>query len=183
MQQVGKEKIRYNSSKSRRLFNRKNKLDMDMFNEVMSGNNDNMKVAALKTLASERLPGMNSLKKTKTTTHSLLRDENGKIIGYREVMRDGTVHEMKYSTGNGRMKMDFTVLDANGKGKTLSTDGVINRKRTFKGSTQRDANGNVTGINVEQSSVKDAYSLSSYYEKYQRQRRFNQIDYKINNKI
>ncbi len=178
MQQVGKEKIRYNSSKSRRLFNRKNKLDMDMFNEVMSGSNDNMKVAALKTLASGRLPGMSSLKKTKTSSHSLLRDpQSGEIIGYREVMRDGTIHEMKYTTGNGRMKMDFTVLDANGKGKTLTTDGVINRKRTFNGSTQRDANGNVTGINVDQSSVKDAYALSSYYEKYQRQRRFNQIDY------
>lgn len=177
LQQIGKERIRYNSSKSRRLFNSKNQLNADRFNEIMSsGGSDTMKIAAMKTIVGNRMPGMN-VKKTKTMSHSILRGENGEILGYREIMRDGTVHEMKYTTGNGRMKIDFTTLDANGKGTTLSTDGIINRKRTFNGSRQLDANGNITGIDVDQSSVKDAYGLTSYYEKYQRQRRFNRIDY------
>ncbi len=178
LRQVGGERIRYNSNAHRELFNKKNQLNQETFESVMSKCNDKQKIALMKTMVNQRLPGFEkNLKNNDFAQHELLKDENGQVLGYREIMKDGSVNEMKFATQGQRMMIDFTVVDKNGDGRKLSTDGIINKKQTFKSTIKRNENGQFTELDIDEKSVKSSYGLTSYYERYQRQRRSNKIDY------
>ena len=144
----------------------------------MSSGNDKVKAAVLKTIMQQRLQGRNDIVNNSNSIKTeLLRDKSGNVTGYREYLKNGTVRDMHFSIKGNRIKTDFTELDKKGNGVRLSTDGVINRKQTFKAQVQRDANGNITSVKPDAKSVKTTYGLTKYYERYRRQHRNNKIDY------
>ena len=178
MEVVEDGKIRYNSSDPKALFNQKGELNTAEFTRLMSSGNDKVKAAVLKTIMQQRLQGRNDIVNNSNSIKTeLLRDKSGNVTGYREYLKNGTVRDMHFSIKGNRIKTDFTELDKKGDGVRLSTDGVINRKQTFKAQVQRDANGNITSVKPDAKSVKTTYGLTKYYERYRRQHRNNKIDY------
>lgn len=171
-------KIRYNSSDPKKLFNQKGEIKTAEFTRLMNSSDDQVKAATLKTIMQQRLQGRNDIVNNSNSIKTeLLKDRSGNVTGYREYLKNGTVRDMHFSIKGNRIKTDFTELDKKGNGVRLSTDGVINRKQTFKAQVQRDANGNITSVKPDAKSVKTTYGLTKYYERYRRQHRNNKIDY------
>lgn len=171
-------KIRYNSSDPKKLFNQKGEIKTAEFTRLMNSSDDQIKAATLKTIMQQRLQGRNDIVNNSNSIKTeLLKDRSGNVTGYREYLKNGTVRDMRFSIKGNRIKTDFTELDKKGNGVRLSTDGVINRKQTFKAQVQHDANGNITSVKPDAKSVKTTYGLTKYYERYRRQHRNNKIDY------
>lgn len=167
----GGERIRHNSSEIRQIFNRDNTFNDKIFDNVMQSGDEKMQAAAIKMMMKQRMPSLDqNLKDNDFVTRKMTRDKNGQINGYIEIHKDGSKTEVKFTRGaNNRLKTEYTHIDNKGNGKTLTSDGVVNRKQTF-----RTSDGTVNGA-VDKDSVRSVYGLTDYYNKYQKQRRYRKV--------
>ncbi|MBE6445372.1 MAG: hypothetical protein E7019_04925 [Alphaproteobacteria bacterium] len=93
-------------------------------------------------------------------------NNDGKYIGYDQKMEDGSIRKIRIAVssananGEKRLYTEVTNIDANGKGETLKSNGMIQAKSTFK-----TTDGTATG-EIKKDSYKTNYGLSAHHEKY-----------------
>ncbi len=92
--------------------------------------------------------------------------EGNKCVGYVAIMEDGSIRKIRIAVssananGEKRLYTEVTNIDANGKGETLKSNGMIQAKSTFK-----TTDGTATG-EIKKDSYKTNYGLSAHHEKY-----------------
>ena len=168
-----RDSILRNSAEGANAFDYKGKIKDKALNMLKVPENvegrDKMAIAAVKDLIQQRMPNMNINKKI-YSKQTALYDEQGRCIGYEEINADGSKTIAKLSFGeNNRLTTEFTTIDANGKGTTLSSNGIVNTKSSF-----RTEDGTRDG-KIDEKSVKSSYKISAEYQRYYQQGRFNDI--------
>ena len=104
------------------------------------------------------------------TQQKAIYDGNGRCIGYEEINADGskTIAKLSFDANN-RLTTEFTTIDARGRGTTLSSNGIINTKASF-----RTEDGKRDG-KIDENSVKTSYGVSSEYQRYYQEGRFRDM--------
>lgn len=152
--------IKLNSSAIRKLYNRRGRVNQDVYDELLEscGNDKKLKIALMKEITHHRMPNM----KHKINDHAFssqeLIEENGQVVGYIERLPDGSKVEVRISTNEkGRMMTEITQTSAKGVGTRLATDGLLNIKSTFL--TQ---DGTADGA-MDKDTLRDRISAAAYY--------------------
>lgn len=148
-------------------------------------NEEQLMIALQKQIASKTIPNTKmNMKNHAYVQQKAIRDNNGNIIGFEELHADGSRTIVKTRTENGRMMTEMTQIDKKGRGTNLATDGVINRKRTFR------INGKVEDVDMQnwqqsanEESVRDTYGYSAYYDYYNKTKRYSKLNAGLNTSI
>ncbi len=162
------DKIKRNSSFSSELYKKDGSLNENDFENLMAGQNsadaDRINIALAKEAMAQRMPNAQHNFRNHDYVSQEALYENGKFVGYIETHKDGSKSVVRFNIGEAdkkgrkRMMTSFTHIDAKGKGTTLQSDGVINKKQTFK-----TKDGTVDG-EIDEKSKKNYYRLSAYYD-------------------
>lgn len=163
-----KENISLSSSTLANMYRKDGTINRDFANSLRTQGSDDADVcniALIKEAVAQRIPNADfNLRNHKYVEQKALYNESGQCIGFIETHPDGSKTVVKYElgevdkSGHQMIKTSFTHVDANGQGINLVSDGVINKKATFK--TQ---DGTVNG-EVDNSSVKAHYRRAAHYE-------------------
>ena len=162
------DRISLNSSLASELYRKDGMLNQHDLENLMVAANvadaDKLNIALAKEAMAQRMPNA----KHDFRNHDYINQEaiyeNGRFVGYVETHKDGSKSIIRLDigtpdkNGNKRIMTTFTHIEANGKGMTLQSDGIINKKQTFK-----TKNGTVDG-EVDDASKKTDYRLSAYYD-------------------
>lgn len=173
-----RERVRLNSNEVRRIYNRNGTVNEQVLKSLLDSGQgqmeDAVKIAVAKEIVKQRMPNLDF----KPTNHDVvsqvaLYDESThEFLGYEETHQDGSKTAVRLTPGDkGRMKVEFTQIKKNGQGRKLSTDGIINRKQVFQtkdGTTEGE---------IDETTLKSAYSLDDYYEEFLRDNRLSKIKY------
>ena len=162
------DKIKRNSSFSSELYKKDGSLNENDFENLMAGQNsadaDRINIALAKEAMAQRMPNAQHNFRNHDYVSQEALYENGKFVGYIETHKDGSKSVVRFNIGEAdkkgrkRMMTSFTHIDAKGKGTTLQSDGIINKKQTFK-----TKDGTVDG-EIDEKSKKNYYRLSAYYD-------------------
>ena len=170
------ESIKVNDSEVNRLFTADNTLNEEVYNNIInSAGGDLMKTkvksALDKQMVKQRMPNLDF----NITDHSFetqevhdLPDGGLEVI---ETHSDGSQTSIRITKGrNNRVMTEFTKVDRRGRGKRLSSDGVLNRKSTF------NTNDGTSRGSIDEDTIANAYSLTSRYKGYFDRKQYNKID-------
>lgn len=182
--------INTNSTFLNHIFEKNGSVNQENYKKALESvrgqpNEEQLMIALQKQILSKTMPNTKmNMKSHAYVSQKAIRDSNGNIIGFEEIHPDGSKTFVKMHMENGRMMTEMTQIDKNGKGTNLATDGVINRKRTFK------LNGNVKDIgfnnwqaSVDEASVRNTYGYSSYYDYYNQTKRYSKLNEGIQTSI
>lgn len=182
--------INTNSTFLNHIFEKNGSVNQENYKKALEAvkgqpNEEQLMIALQKQILSKTMPNTKmNMKSHAYVSQKAIRDNNGNIIGFEEIHPDGSKTFVKMHMENGRMMTEMTQIDKNGKGTNLATDGVINRKRTFK------LNGNVKDIgfnnwqaSVDEASVRNTYGYSSYYDYYNQTKRYSKLNEGIQTSI
>ncbi len=162
------DKVKLNSSFASELYKKDGSLNENDFENLMIqqgfADADRINIALAKEAMAQRMPnGKHNFRDHDYVSQEAIY-EDGKFVGYIETHADGSKSEVRFKIGEpgkkGRKRMmtTFTHVDAKGRGTTLQSDGIINKKQTFK-----TKDGTVNG-EVDERSKKDYYRLGAYYD-------------------
>ena len=160
------DRIRLNSDATRRLFNEDGTRNDEVYDALMNSASGEMKekvqIAAAKEIVHQAMPNLNfDMRDHSYKSLQAVYDDNGNFIGFNETTVDGKQRSIRLTKGeNGRMMVSFTEVDKRGRGRMLSTDGLINKKSTFV-----TEDGTSTG-KISDRGLKTSYGLSANYARY-----------------
>lgn len=148
-------------------------------------NEEQLMIALQKQIAAKTIPNTKmNMKNHAYVQQKAIRDNNGNIIGFEETHADGSRTIVKTRMDEGRMMTEMTQIDKKGRGTSLATDGVINRKRTFR------INGKVEDVDMQnwqqsadEESVRETYGYSAYYDYYNKTKRYSKLNEGLNTSI
>ena len=178
------DEIKTNSNFLNKLFEKNGTVNQENYKKALEAihgqpNEEQLMIALQKQIISKTMPNTKmKMKNHGYVSQKAIRDKNGNIIGFEEVHADGskTIVNTRMDK-NGRMMTEMTQIDKKGRGTNLATDGVINRKRTFH------INGNVADVDMQnwqqsadESSIRDTYGYSAYYDYYNKTRRYSKLN-------
>lgn len=177
------DEIKTNSPFLNKIFEKNGSVNQENYNKALEAikgqpNEEQLMIALQKQIISKTMPNTKmNMKNHAYVSQKAVRDDNGNIIGFEEVHPDGSKTFVKMHMQNGRMMTEMTQIDKKGRGTNLATDGVINRKQTFR------LDGNVQDVNmdnwqqaVNQDSVRNTYGYSAYYDYYNKTRRYSKLN-------
>ncbi len=171
------DRIRLNSDATRRLFNEDGTRNDEVYDALMNSASGEMKekvqIAAAKEIVHQAMPNLEfDMRDHSYTSLQAVYDDNGNFIGFNETTVDGKQRSIRLTKGeNGRMMVSFTEVDKRGRGRMLSTDGLINKKSTFV-----TEDGTSTG-KISDRGLKTSYGLSANYARYNHRGIRNNIDW------
>lgn len=163
--------VKLNSSFASELYRKDGSLNHNDFENLMMTkgvpNADKFNIALAKEAMAQRMPNLRqNMRSHDYVSQQAMYDENGQFTGYVETHKDGSKTEVRFAisaedkNGRKRMMTDITQIDAHGYGTRLTSDGIINRKQTFK-----TADGTRDG-RIDAESLKSYYRLSAHYDNY-----------------
>lgn len=162
------DKVSLNSSFASELYRKDGALNHNDLENLMVAQNvanaDKLNIALAKEAMAQRMPNAKHNFRNHDYVSQEALYENGKFVGYIETHKDGSKSVIRFDIGQAnkkgvkRMMTTFTHIEANGKGTTLRSDGIINAKQTFK-----TKDGTVNG-DVDEDSKKNYYRLSAHYD-------------------
>ncbi len=162
------DRVSLNSSFASELYRKDGVLNQHDLENLMVGQNvanaDKINIALANEAMAQRMPNAKHNFRNHDYVSQEALYENGKFVGYIETHKDGSKSIVRFDigqpnkNGNKRMMTTFTHIDAKGRGTTLQSDGIINKKQTFK-TKDGTANGE-----IDEESKKTDYRLSAYYD-------------------
>ncbi len=184
------DEIKINSSFLNNMFEKNGAVNQENYNKALEAikgqpNEEQLMIALQKQIAAKTIPNTKmNMKNHAYVQQKAVRDNNGNIIGFEELHADGSRTIVKTHMVNGRMMTEMTQIDNKGRGTNLATDGVINRKRTFR------INGKVEDVDMQnwessanEESVRDTYGYSAYYDYYNKTKRYSKLNAGLNTSI
>lgn len=141
-------------------------VDLASINEVMKNSTHNKDLIAsviAKRLIKARMPNATASKNysVQNVKYELDNEGNFASIQMEQVDAAGNRSEISIEVGNNeRVMTTLSTFDKNGKGKTLSSDGIINSKKTFR---------HQNGV-VDEENSRTTYSLNSHYASFNREK-------------
>lgn len=162
--------VRINNDAVNKLINKDGTYNAEKMQEIINNSSlpkDTVKSLIANEIISKRMPNMGfDARNHNMGKQTVTENADGSFVVSSQNAK-GQKIDIKIAFGaNDRLKSDITTTDAKGRGKKLSSDGIINHRQTFA----LDENGN-----IEADSVNDSYGYTSYYQSYHNQKRYNKI--------
>lgn len=156
-----REEMSMNAAAGKSLLNRDGTRNDVAVHAVKTGSgasNDTVDKALMNQMMKERMGGvpgadMNKEFKNRTSTRSV--DAQGRdVFTVTQTNTDGSTSIFQMTKGGNRDMLTYTRVSQNGKAQSYSSDGIINKKSSYK----MDKNGN-----IDPKSVKNNYAFSKFY--------------------
>ncbi len=158
---VIKEETRMNTAAGKTLLNRdgtRNEVAIHAIRTGSSMSQDDIDKALMQQMMSERMGGilgadMNKEFKSRSMERSL--DDKGReVVTVKQINTDGSTSIFQMTKGEKRDMLSYTRIAKNGKAESYSSDGIINKKSSFK----MDKDGK-----IDPKSVKNNYAFAKNY--------------------